>query len=164
MPTTNGAARKLAVIAAVPLLVGLFVGCSAGGDSKPTKTEDAAALTDQQAYDAWQIKFASCLEGKGYEMPPAGEGLPFDDSPEWEADAKACQDEIGPPPGGTPSQQEMDAQYEQMLAMFACLRERGYDLEDPKRDGVVALPSGVAPEDMAACSPEGGSGGGLSAS
>lgn len=166
MPATQRIQRKLAALAAVPLLVGLFVGCSATG-TEPSKTPEAGAeLTDQQEYEAWQLKFNTCLGEQGYDMPApgdtSGEGVDVGDQATFEAVVKECRDEVGPGPGGTIDKKSSDELYQGILELNQCLRERGYDVEDPAPDSkTIQMSADVAPEDMQACVAETGGKGAL---
>ncbi|MGG7465198.1 hypothetical protein [Plantibacter sp. YIM 135347] len=153
MLTTQRIGTKLAAIAAVPLLIGLFVGCSAGG-AEPSKTPAAGSeQTDQQEYEAWQLKLNACMKKQGYDLPAPGatveKGIDVGDETVFMATMDACTEEIGDPPGGTGEISQSDQ--EGMLKMMQCLRDKGYDAKDPT-DGNISFPQGVTPEDQKACS------------
>lgn len=143
--------HRIAALAAVPLLIGLFAGCSAEQDTKPSADSASdSAGTSQQQYDAWNMKFRTCLKDKGVDVPDdPKQGLPLDDSSK--DPMETCMEEVGEPPAqaGQPSEQE---QLDGIIRMNECLRERGYDVKDPTPGEPIMLPN-ITPEDQEACNP-----------
>ncbi|MGG7510465.1 hypothetical protein [Plantibacter sp. YIM 135249] len=163
MPTTQRIRRKLAALAAVPLLVGLFVGCSAGGGESSKPAASGAEQTDQQAYEAWELKLNACMKEQGYDLPAPGadrgNGVDVGDEAVFKEAMTACTEKIGDPPGGTGEITQSDQ--EDMLKMMQCLRDKGYDVQDPK-DGNITFPQGISAEDQKECGEALGGGGAVS--
>jgi len=141
--------RLLATIA-VTLLLGLSAGCGEASDDGGSALPDAAGASSDAPADSDEpdldpedamLKFAQCMREHGVDMPDPtpgggisvnGEGMSQD---QMEAAQAACQkwmDMAMPEDGGRELSEE---EKQSFLDMAACMRERGYDFQDPTFDG-----------------------------
>jgi hypothetical protein len=166
MLSTRNLPRTRLALAAVACLTGLLAGCGAANEANDANdandaagansaTSNAAASggTADQKYDAWEQKFRSCLSGKGFELPKEAAGhIDFGArQDQYEVAEEACLKQIGKPPtaddGPKLTPQELQALN---LKRAQCLRDRGYDVKDPK-PGVFVWPSSVSNADVEGC-------------
>lgn len=153
-PTKPRTAAKFAVLLALPFLVGSLAACSTdGADSTPTKKPSSS----EQTLEDWQLDFASCMRGEGLDYPDPGSdsviSIDAEHAEAFQDASKACTEKLGPPPGGVQEQSPQDAQQQQEDALKSaqCLRDRGFDVPDPKPNEGLGLPADVTNEDIAAC-------------
>ena len=158
--TSRGARTGLA-LAGIGLLLALTACAPNGGDSAELKSGDSDA-----AYEEWSTEFTSCMKDEGIDIGMAtgadgssSSGGTSDssaavDPDEIDLDAMAaaertCFDKVGDPPPvpGQPDQEEMN---EASLRFSACLRERGYDFDDPKisPDGAAGMTEAMSADEI----------------
>jgi hypothetical protein len=162
MPSTLHLPRTRVAFAAFACLAGLLAGCgtanetsgTASDSSTSTSTADSgSAGTAGQKYDAWEAKFRSCLSEAGFELPKEAGKIDFGDRQDaYEVAEDACLKKIGNPPtaddGSKPTDQEMQ---DMNLERTKCLRDRGYQVDDPKPGTAMIVPEDVKQSDMDAC-------------
>jgi hypothetical protein len=140
--------RLLATIA-LSLVLGLSAACGNASDDDDSSLPDAAgassgAATDEEAdldpEDA-MLEFAQCMREHGIDMPDPepgggirlnGEGIPQEQMEAAEAACQKWMDMAMPEDGGRELTEE---EKQSFLDMAACMRERGYDFQDPTFDG-----------------------------
>jgi hypothetical protein len=145
--------RTRVALAAFACLAGLLAGC--GGTDGTSAAPDAAApagSADQQ-YDAWENKYRSCLGDKGFELPKEPGKIDFGDRQDaYEVAEDACLKQIGMPPGaGDGSAESKKEMLATALKQVQCLRDRGYDIDDPQSDQAIQVPEGVSQDDLNEC-------------
>lgn len=134
------------------------VSLSACGDGESTATPPAGQPNQvsesefSSARDAYDLKLAGCLREKGHDVkdPKPGEGIQ-ESSAEINAAASECMAEIGDPPTVAPSKQEAAKQRQRLLDQVKCLREKGYEVEDPGSEMAFTIPEDAKQEDVDAC-------------
>lgn len=162
MPSTLHLPRTRVAFAAFACLAGLLAGCGnaneANDSSTSTSTSDSgsasgAAGTAGQKYDAWEAKFRSCLSGAGFELPKEAGKIDFGDRQDaYEVAEDACLKKIGEPPTGDDGSKLTDQEMQALnLTRTKCLRDRGYQVDDPKPGTAMIVPEGVKQSDMDAC-------------
>jgi hypothetical protein len=68
----------------------------------------ASAGTADQKYTEWELKFRSCLSGKGFELPKEAGKIDFGDRQDaYEVARDACLRKIGKPPAASGDQPAM---------------------------------------------------------
>lgn len=104
------------------------------------------------ARDAYDLRLAECIRGKGVEVkdPRPGEGI-RESGPEVQAASSSCISELGEPPVRPLTEEDMRQIDEQYLKTAACLRDLGYDVTDPPKGTALAL-EGVSDADFVTCS------------
>lgn len=153
---------RIAAIAALPIALALLTGCATGAQqsASPSASPTPAAIT---SFDDWQVAYAACLRDQGIDIADPGQGgssgFSVDDSDleSFAAAGQTCRGMLGAPPardGETP-RTESERQ-EQQLRAAACLRERGFDVDDPKPGQATSLPAGIPDDVAAACLTSGG--------
>ncbi|MEV6237468.1 hypothetical protein [Lentzea sp. NPDC051838] len=126
------------------VLAALIISGCGSGPSASTGTTTGNG-TGGQAKDAG-AKYTECMKSAGWNPEQLGgaqaTGLPKD--PKFEADVQRCQRESGldkarPKEDGKP---DAAKQNERTLALVRCLRDRGWQVADPKTDsrGVLLPP------------------------
>jgi hypothetical protein len=95
--------------------------------------------SDQEKVHEYALKLAECMRGHGIDMPDPrpGRGLAIDGdvNPErFEGAQRACQEELGEPPGAELSDEEQREFREAALKYARCMRARGLDMPDPTFD------------------------------
>lgn len=146
----------LATLMATPALVLALAGCSMGGTDAAGSGGGSAgsSATDAEftaARDAYDRKLAQCLRDQGLDVkdPLPGGGI-VEDTPEIRAAYPACTDEIGDPPtnaGMTLTPDELD----ELLERAKCLRDKGYDIQEPTTTDPGFIPAEVSDEDFEIC-------------
>jgi hypothetical protein len=156
MTSSTYHARRRAVLAAL-LATGAIslTACGAGKDTAkpdPSKPNQVSESDFSSARDAYDLKLAGCLRAKGLDVadPAPGKGIQ-ESSPEINAAASKCMAELGDPPTVTPSKAGKAELRKVQLKQTACLREKGYDVEDPTPDGALMVPEDATQEDIEAC-------------
>ena len=155
MTTRSLHARRRAVLAA--LIAAGLVSLPACGtsDSAPASGEQPRNQVSEQdfegARDAYDLKLARCLRGKGFDVndPEPGQGI-RESSPEINAAGSKCMAELGDPPMVAKSKSDEAETRKRLLEEAACLREKGYEVEDPS-SGALTIPENTTQEDMDAC-------------
>ncbi|KRC59343.1 hypothetical protein ASE14_16535 [Agromyces sp. Root81] len=166
--SSRGARAGLA-FTGLALLLALSACAPNASDSADLKSGDSDA-----AYEEWSADFASCMKDEGIDIQMAtsadGSSTSSDsteavDPDEVDLDAMAaaertCFDKVGDPPP-IPGMPDADELNEASLRFSACLRERGYDFDDPKisSDGSVGMTEAMSadeidPADAEACNKE----------
>ncbi|WP_320672236.1 hypothetical protein [Patulibacter defluvii] len=134
-----------------------------GGDDQTAKgtTGSAGAASSSAdraaAQDAWDLKMVRCLRKGGIQIedPKPGEGFPgFERPANFPQISAGCQKQIGPPPSAVKSPAERKANFEASLRFARCLRDKGYDVDDPTEKMAIQMPSGVKDADIVACTPK----------
>jgi hypothetical protein len=148
----------LVTLLAAPTLVLALAGCAGGPDAaEQTPGGDASAgqptTADEfsAARDAYDLELAQCLRDQGLDVkdPLPGAGI-TEDSPEIRAAASECMAEIGDPPsseGIAASPEDV----ERALKQAECLRELGYEIQEPTADDIGFIPAEVTDEDFETC-------------
>jgi hypothetical protein len=148
----------LVTLLAAPALVLALTGCSGGPDAaettpggdtsagQPTTADEFSA-----ARDAYDLELAQCLRDQGLDVkdPLPGAGI-TEDSPEIREAASGCMAEIGDPPsseGVSASPEDV----ERALKQAECLRELGYEIQEPTADDIGFIPAEVTDEDFETC-------------
>lgn len=147
---------RAAALLAIPLLALSLAACSA----PPTpETEGDATETDPKQ---WALDFAECMREQGIDMEDPGEGGaiglgPEEETPERQAATQVCLEQVGPSPlgpgssdgaAGGPSADEMR---EELLALAKCLRDLGYDVEDPAPGEGIHMPADLTEDAIEQC-------------
>ena len=168
MTTTHPIHRCLAAVA-LALLLALTAACGGNGDDGsdlPTAGDGTAAAgsDDDEPSDEPSInredamlKFAECMREHGVDMPdPGPDGrveMKGTDPEAMEAAEEACAElrEAAMPEDGE-GPEISEEQKQAFLDMAQCMRDKGYDFEDPQFDGGGVLQrmdkdSGIDPED-----------------
>ncbi|WP_433177534.1 hypothetical protein [Actinoallomurus sp. CA-150999] len=162
MPGTLHRPRTRVALAAVACLASLLAGCGEGGHSRATAGGSAAPASDSgsvgtqdQQYSAWEAKFRSCLSDKGFELPKDPGKIDFGDRQDaYKVAEAACLKKIGQPPTARDKQTMSPKQLQEgYLRKAKCLRDRGYDVKDPKPGEALVIPAGVnvKQRDLDAC-------------
>jgi hypothetical protein len=162
MSSTLHRRRTRVALATVACLASLLAGCgkeghsstAAGGSAAPASGSASAGTQDQQ-YSAWEAKFRSCLSGKGFELPKDPGKIDFGDRQDaYKVAEAACLKKIGQPPTARDRQTMSPKQLQEgYLRKAKCLRDRGYDIKDPKPGEVLVIPANVdvKQRDLDAC-------------
>jgi len=151
--TRNRRSRLLALLATPALLLAL-AGCMPGGTDTGDGPDDGQPTTSAEldaARDAYDLELAQCFRDKGFDVkdPLPGTGI-TENSPELQAAYPACAEEIGDPPssaGVTASPEELALN----LARATCLRELGYEIQEPTADDPGFIPAEVTEEHFEKC-------------
>lgn len=149
-------ARRRAVLAAL-LAAGLvsLPACGAGEDapaSGDTPRNQVSERDFSSARDAYDLKLAGCLRGKGLDVKDPAPGMGIQESsPEINAAASKCMAELGDPPAVAPSKAGEAAARKLQLEQAACLRDKGHDVRDPSPEEALTVPENATQEDIDAC-------------
>lgn len=154
MTATTFQARRRAVLAAL-IAAGVvsLPGCGgAESASPPAKANQVSEQDFASARDEYDLELARCLREKGHDVkdPEPGQGIQ-ESSPEINADASKCMAELGDPPTVARSQADEAAARKRQLEQAACLREKGYDVEDPTPEQALTIPEEATQEAIDAC-------------
>ncbi|MFS8096747.1 hypothetical protein LFM09_06355 [Lentzea alba] len=117
----------------------------AGCASAPNATTDGAATAAKDA----GAKYTECMKTAGWNPEQLGGAQatsnPLPKDPKFEADMQRCQRESGLDKARPKEDAKPDAakQNERTLALVRCIRDRGWQVADPKMDarGVLLPPS-----------------------
>lgn len=153
--------RRIAAMTAVPLLL---VGMAACSTSSGESDESSGASVTEADMQAWSMKYATCMQDQGLDFPdppkdPNASAQAFDidamgGMDVFEAADKTCRGKLGEPPMTEEMKKMMEdpqAMQEQTLKLAKCLRDQGYDVEDPTPGSGLALDSEISPEAFEAC-------------
>lgn len=144
----------LGALLAAPVLAIVLAGCTPSVSS-PTPVDDGAgqgAVADSSAArDAYDLELAECLRAQGLDVkdPLPGKGI-VEDTPEIREAFPACSAEIGDPPAGMTGPLTNE-QLTGLLERAKCLREKGYEIEEPTADNPGFIPAEVSEADYDAC-------------
>lgn len=152
--TLSALRTAIAVGSATFLLAGL-VACS------PTAQDDDAASNGstssstskgtEKDLDDWRLSYAQCMRDQGIDYPDpdkaGGQTITMTDG--WDEAAATCEEKLGKAPAG--SGEDADTSDNPMLEIAQCLREKGYDIEDPKPGAAGRIPDNLTDEDAEAC-------------
>jgi hypothetical protein len=148
--------RSATGLAASAALVFLLAGCAPSAESGDATGETGGAKTADEAEfsaarDAYDLKLAECLRGKGFDVKDPEPGMGIQESgEEINAAASICMQEIGDPP--VPETTLSDAELHDLwLKQAECYRELGYNAVDPKPGEYFAIPETATDEDIATC-------------
>jgi hypothetical protein len=156
--TTRKSPRSLlTALVATPMLLLALAACSTGGASSTAPTEASGGNEVSQdemsaARDAYDLKLAECIRGKGLDVkdPKPGEGIQ-ESSPEINAAGSECMKEIGDPPTAAGTKKTDAEQLDEMIQEVDCLRGKGYEIEDPTIETGFTMPDDVTDADIDAC-------------
>ena len=147
----------LAMVLAGSALALALSGCTSAGSPDGTPSSSGASeqpLTEAEfsaARDEYDRKLAQCFRDKGLDVkdPQPGEGI-TEYTDEIQEAFPACTAEIGDPPtnaGMKISPEDLD----KLLERATCLREKGYDIQEPTIDDPGFIGAEVTDEDFEAC-------------
>lgn len=158
MPTLR-TTKLAAAVLAIPLLLGALSACGPA-DDVPEADGDAGGGTESfESFDEYQLAFASCMRGKGVDMPdPNADGsIEAQSGDGFMEAAEACQDELGEPPAAPGAGPSMSDQEEraQWLEIAACFRDNGFDVPDPQPGESISVPMDAPVEIFEECAPNG---------
>ena len=149
-------ARTLLV---APVLMLALAGCTSGAPDGATTSPDGGAASAQPgsdaelsaARDAYDRKLAECFRAQGLDVkdPLPGQGI-TEDSPEIQEAYPACAAEIGDPPSNAGMKLSPEDLYA-LLERAKCLREMGYEIQEPAADDPGFIPAEVTEEDFDTC-------------
>jgi hypothetical protein len=157
-PALHARGRVLAGLSVA--LVATLAACSAPAESPSSSPTDAAppgesaAAAPDKEFLEWQLSFAECMRGEGVEQPDPGKdgsvSLPLDTDPDaYAAAAETCEATLGPPPAAT--EESDQAVLDEELKSAQCLRDEGYDVEDPKPGEPFGIPAEASSEALQKC-------------
>lgn len=103
------------------------------------------------ARDEYDRKLAQCFRDKGLDVkdPQPGEGI-TEYTDEIQEAYPACTAEIGDPPTNA-GMKISPEDLEKLLERAKCLREKGYDIQEPTADDPGFIGAEVTTEDFEAC-------------
>jgi hypothetical protein len=153
--------RLAAGIGGTALLVLALAGC--GETDGPAKTGAAPAsekpvasvVSDSDlsaARDAYDLKVAECLRGKGFKVkdPQPGEGI-TETLPGINKAGSECMATIGDPPTVAVTKEGDAEQLKIALGWADCLRGLGYQVEEPKSQQAFIMPQDATTKDIEKC-------------
>jgi hypothetical protein len=151
-------AHRIAALAAVPLVIGMFAGCAAaGGSDEPSPSGSNGAK--YSSYEDWHIAYADCMRGEGQQVSDTQDpSKSVAMTPAYEAADKECEVKLGPAPGKD-GKDAADSNNDEMLAVAKCFRDAGLDVPDPKPGQGGVIPSGAPKDVIDKCLAAGGDGG-----
>jgi len=139
-------------------LLTLATACTAQDAVQENSPSDSSSASSSDAPEKdfldWQLKFAECMRGEGIDMPdPSSDGMVSvtqpDDQEAFDAAVTLCQDQLGAPPAAdNRSDQEI---LDEQLKTAKCLRDAGYEVDDPQTGEAFGIPSEATDEDLEAC-------------
>lgn len=146
--------RSAAALMAGAAIVLSFAGCASSADNAAGTSGGKAVSSDAEfsaARDAYDLKLAECMRGKGLDVkdPEPGRGIQ-ESGEEFNAAASICMKELGDPPVYESPMSDSDA-LTMHLAWANCFRDRGFDVVDPQLGQVFVIPENATDEDIAAC-------------
>lgn len=152
---------RVAALAAVPMLL---VGMAACSTSSSEEEQSAGSSVTEADMQAWSMKYATCMQEQGIDFPDppkdpnaSMQAFNIDEMggiEAFEAADKVCRGKLGEPPMTDEMKKMMDnpeAMQEQSLQLAKCLRDQGYDVEDPTPGSGLALDSEISQEAFEAC-------------
>jgi hypothetical protein len=160
MPSTLHLPRTRVAFAAFACLAGLLAGCGTANETSGTASDSSASASDSgsagtagQKYDAWEAKFRSCLSKAGFELPKEAGKIDFGDRQDaYKVAEDACLKKIGKPPTADDGPKLTDQEMQDLsLERTKCLRDRGYEVDDPKPGTAMVVPEGVKQSDLDEC-------------
>ena len=160
MSTITRARRtRLAPAMVLPALLLALAACTSGPDpTGPAATSGGTSAgqpgTDAEvstARDDYDRRLAECFRAHGLDVqdPQPGQGI-TEDSPELRDAYPGCVTEIGEPPsseGRTFAAEDVA----RALDQARCLRELGYEIQEPTADDIGFVPAEVTEEDFETC-------------
>lgn len=150
--------RRLGALVGVSLILAL-AGCSdaSKGEGKTELVTGDFRTSVQQ----WREKMDDCMLAAGFDMrtttAPDGTSGSVDtstfDMAAFDPAYAACTQEVGEAPVD-PDQPTEEELFESQLAFAGCMRDRGYDVPDPERNGGLSQAFGpeTDADDVDACS------------
>jgi hypothetical protein len=149
--------RSAAGLAASAALVFLLAGCAPSAESGESAGETGGGSTSDEATfsaarDAYDLKLAECLRGKGFDIkdPEPGKGIQ-ESSEEISAAASICMQEIGDPPVFESPLSDTEL-HEGYLKLAECYRQLGHEAVDPEIGEAFVIPETASDADIATCS------------
>jgi hypothetical protein len=161
MSTTQTPTRRtrLASALALPVLLLALAACTSGTEATGSPSSAGGTTAGQPATDAemsaarddYDRRLAECFRGQGLDVqdPQPGQGI-TEDTPEIRDAYPGCVAEIGDPPsseGRTFAPEDVARALEQAR----CLRELGYEIQEPTADDIGFVPAEVSDEDFETC-------------
>lgn len=123
-------ARPLAAVALVALAGLGLAGCSGPAGTSGSSSSSNSALKYSNM-DDWDAAWASCMREHGVRIGDDGLAEEDQDFSGYNESAQTCSDEAGLMPNGG-LKASPDEQLKAWTTTAKCLRERGYDIPDPK--------------------------------
>lgn len=156
-------AGRLTSLIALPVLLLGLASCSAGNDPA---SEPAPSETTAGSFESWQLKFAQCMRDAGidYKDPDVNGGTSANvgDSATLEA-SDACMKKLGTPPAPPGGKDSGGSGGTSFLEAAKCLRDEGFEVDDPKESNQISIPEGVSDAILEKCGlPPGTSGAAIS--
>ncbi|WP_433676279.1 hypothetical protein [Microbacterium gorillae] len=140
MTLTRSRGRLAAAAAALALMsAALLTACASSGGSGDEARGDGGGVSNatfEQEMTAWTEKFDACMREEGIEVPERSpnEMLDLDslgiDVETYQAASTTCTKNVGQPPVD-PNVPSADELYKMQLAFAKCMRDAGYEWEDP---------------------------------
>jgi hypothetical protein len=158
--THSISARLAAGIGGTAVLILALAGC--GGDEKakagaaPASDKPAGSAVSSSdhsaARDGYDLKVAQCLREKGFKVkdPQPGEGI-TEELPGIRKAGSECMAEIGDPPTVAMTKEEDAELLKTSLRWADCLRDLGYQVEEPKSQQAFIMPKEATEKDIEKC-------------
>ncbi|MCG5220382.1 hypothetical protein [Streptosporangium sp. KLBMP 9127] len=139
--------RPIRLILATAVLAMATAACgqaqepAAGADPAASAGPVGPIAQDDAAFHEGQLKYAKCMRDNGVDMPdpePSGAMMMPEPGPETDKAKKACEKlRLAHPDAADP-----EAMYQRQVAMTKCMREKGIEIDDPKRGQGMAISAG----------------------
>jgi hypothetical protein len=155
---------RLTALVAVPLLAVSLAACSQTPtpDTAPSGQGGQGGEVVETDAQQWGLDYAACMREHGIDVEdPNAEGgsvatRPQDETPARQEATEACLEKLGPSPVGSGSSgssggPDAEEMRENLLDLAACLREQGYDVEDPAPGEGLGMPGGITEEALKEC-------------
>ncbi|MFK4790700.1 hypothetical protein [Microbacterium sp. ZW T5_56] len=141
MTLTRSRGRLAVAVAGIALMSGaLLTACASSSGSGDGASGSGGGgvsnATFEQEMTAWTEKFDSCMRDEGIDVPKrsSSETLDLDslgiDGETYQATATTCTKKIGQPPVD-PNVPSADELYTMQLTFAKCMRDAGYEWDDP---------------------------------
>lgn len=164
MSITRSRRRSVATIFAALALapVALLAGCAGQpGSDRPGATHSTGSgsggdglgnATYEQELATWTDRFDACMRKQGIDLPKRDPGKLLDldslgiDAGTYKTASGVCTKRVGPAPVD-PDVPTEDEYYKMELAFASCMREAGYEWEDPAPPSAKGGAAGAKPID-----------------
>lgn len=139
MTLTRSRGRLAVAVAGIALMSGaLLTACASSGGSGDAATGGGGVsnATFEQEMTAWTEKFDACMRDEGIDVPERSPNEMLDlsslgiDGETYQAASTTCTKKVGQPPVD-PTVPSPDELYKMQLAFAKCMREAGYEWDDP---------------------------------
>lgn len=143
---------RLAVLAAIPLLIAGLAACSptsnTAGEKSPSASSGSSSQKTYDNYDDWYLAFAGCMREAGQDVPDKPDRSKSVEMTEaYQAASQKCQEKIGQAPGqsaaGPNTKDPGSGAGDGLLAVAKCFRDAGFDMPDPKPGEAGKIPEGA---------------------